>query len=207
VSTTVTMARQTTIEQVWTRAKNEQQQVRDTEASAWEMGEQGKGKGLAGTVSDFIEEKGERKRHQGERKGRPGASWPWMAFIELEWREKEEETEALISNNAEEDERLGTSVSVAGAAPVLGTVGLHSSLAAARGVRGSCRGSSAGGLVGPGAWAAQGRRREGARVVWGTRDAQATTRLGKKARAGPPASERRGGGRKVGVRLGLNGPF
>jgi hypothetical protein len=61
----VTMARQTTTEQVWTRAKNEQQQVRDTEASAWEMGEQGKGKGLAGTMLDFIEEKGERKRHQG----------------------------------------------------------------------------------------------------------------------------------------------
>jgi hypothetical protein len=51
-------------------------------------------------VSDFIEEKGERKRHQRERKGRPGASWSLMAFIELEWREREEETEALISINS-----------------------------------------------------------------------------------------------------------
>jgi hypothetical protein len=69
VSATVTMAGQTTTEQVWTRAKNEQRQVHDTEASAWEMGEQGKGKGLAGTMSDFIE-KGEGKRHQG--RGRVG---------------------------------------------------------------------------------------------------------------------------------------
>jgi hypothetical protein len=45
------------------------------------MGEQGKGKGLAGTVLDFIEEKGERKRHQGERKGQPGASWSSMALV------------------------------------------------------------------------------------------------------------------------------
>jgi hypothetical protein len=51
-------------------------------------------------MSDFIEEKGERKRHQRERKGRPGASWSLMAFIELEWREREEETEALISINS-----------------------------------------------------------------------------------------------------------
>jgi hypothetical protein len=80
VSATVTMARQTT-EQVWTRAKNEQRQVRDTEAITWEMGEQGKGKGLAGTVSDFIEEKGKGKRHQGERKGRPGSSWPLMPLM------------------------------------------------------------------------------------------------------------------------------
>jgi hypothetical protein len=80
VSATVTMARQTT-EQVWTREKNEQRQVRDTEAIAWEMGEQGKGKGLAGTVSDFIEEKGKGKRHQGERKGRPGSSWPLMPLM------------------------------------------------------------------------------------------------------------------------------
>jgi hypothetical protein len=74
VSATVTM-------EVWTRAKNEQRQVHDTEAIAWEMGEQGKGKGLAGTVSDFIEEKGKGKRHQGERKGRPGVSWPLMPLI------------------------------------------------------------------------------------------------------------------------------
>jgi hypothetical protein len=42
-----------------------------------------------------------------------------MTFMELEWREREEKTEAMNSNNAEEDERLGTSVSVAGVAVVL----------------------------------------------------------------------------------------
>jgi hypothetical protein len=42
-----------------------------------------------------------------------------MAFMELEWREREEETKAMNSNNAEEDERLGTGVSVVGVAAVL----------------------------------------------------------------------------------------
>ena len=64
-------------------------------------------------MSDFIE-KGEGKRHQGERKGRPGASWTLMAFIELEWREREEETEGLISNNEETDGRLRMGCSVCG---------------------------------------------------------------------------------------------
>jgi hypothetical protein len=37
-----------------------------------------------------------------------------MAFIELEWREGEEETEALISNNEEMDGRLRMGCSVCG---------------------------------------------------------------------------------------------
>jgi hypothetical protein len=66
--------------------------VRDTEASAWEMGVQGKGQGLAGTMSDFIEEKGE---SPGGEKGSAGC---FMAIdgihgAEGEMGEEEERTQ------------------------------------------------------------------------------------------------------------------
>jgi hypothetical protein len=57
----------------------------------------GRSKGSAG---GFIEEREGEEGSPGWEERRPRSSRPLMAFMELEWREREEETEAMNSNNA-----------------------------------------------------------------------------------------------------------
>jgi hypothetical protein len=73
----------------------------------------------------FIEEGGERKRRPGWEERQPRSSRPLMAFMELEWREREEETEALKLITPRESGRRAVSVGRAGAGrPGLGRVGV-----------------------------------------------------------------------------------